>query len=421
MKNRNRNINRSTNIQKQKTELKTLKFSSPVHGEDFLNLKERYVNDKDLIVTNGYNNSYANFLLYLKENCGDHDSILKGKANMIMTEGFRYKGSSESLNVKVNNTETLYDVTFKALQDYLVFNFFCIEVLYNSFGQPVEYYHVPAHKIATNINKTRFEFRDNWGQGMANSIFYDAFSPYEKSETSKLFMYCGEMGSGIVYPSVEYSSIIIPALTDIAISKFNLNNIKNHFSVSSIISFFNGTNQSVEDKTQIDDMIKNLYSGENGEKVLLSFNNPDEKGIEVQNISANDWDKAYVEVSKNVSEKIQVGHSIVSPMLFGIKTEGQLGGATEMDIAYQIFQFSEGKQKRRELTNAFNYLFQNSSIIEQPIEFCPAVSPFAQDEPIADKKQYMTVNEIRKEKGLPPIKGGDSLSDVKQETIINEE
>ena len=50
---------------------------------------------------------------------------------------------------------------------------------------------------------------------------------------------------------------------------------------------------------------------------------------------------AYYELMANViQQKILTGHRITSPMILGIKTEGQLGGRDEMLDAYLLFMNS---------------------------------------------------------------------------------
>lgn len=359
-------------------------------------------------------NRLADFLLYLKDECGDHDSIIKGKHNYIIGNGLKYTNASEPLNIKVNLTETLYSLLSKCLKDYLIFGYFTVEVVYNAMKEPTHYYHIPAQKISTNYDKSLFAYKDNGN----TEVIFEAFNPNVKSDTSKVFGFFSDYGSGVIYPTVEYNSIFIPALTDIAISKFNLNNIKNHFSLASIITHYNGTNLSEEVKSIIYEQYEGMYSGEVGKKFLVDFQNPDGKGISVENIGANDWDKAYIEVSKNVSEKIQTGHSIVSPMLFGIKTAGQLGGSTEIENAYQIFQLSEGNAKRKDLSDAFNYLFEGSSTIKGELDFDYNKSLLSEEVSFDNKMSFMTVNEIRESQGLKPIEGMDIINFNK--TIENE-
>jgi len=228
-------------------------------------------------------------------------------------------------------------------------------------------------------------------------------------ETSKIFFFDGYFPSpNSVYPMPEYNGSLKSIKTDIAIRDFNYNNIRNHFSVSTLITFFNGSNITDDVAQQKLDSIKKNYTGENGNKLLLDFQNSNGKAAEVQNLTPGDWDKAYVETLKNVADDIYRGHQVTSPMLLGVKTEGQLGGATEMETAYEIFKNTYIRGKRAELIAAFNLLFTGSDLIAEELQFT--------DKPLFNtglsetlKEKVYTINELRKEAGLPPLPNGDRL------------
>lgn len=154
--------------------------------------------------------------------------------------------------------------------------------------------------------------------------------------------------------------------------------------------------------------IENSYKGENGRKIIVDFQSKEGKPAEVTNISPNDWDKAYIELSNSTADDIYRGHQVTSPMLFGVKTEGQLGGATELETAYEIFNNTYIRGKRNELTSALNLMFTGSTIITNDIEFQdkPLFSNRVNDEL---KERIFTVNELRHIAGMPPIDIGDKL------------
>ena len=70
----------------------------------------------------------------------------------------------------------------------------------------------------------------------------------------------------------------------------------------------------------------------------MNFSDGKDRGSDVVSLSGNDLDKRYIELKKDVRQEIFVGHKVCSPILFGVKTEGQLGGRTEIAEAYELFQ-----------------------------------------------------------------------------------
>jgi DNA-binding MarR family transcriptional regulator len=88
-------------------------------------------------------------------------------------------------------------------------------------------------------------------------------------------------------------------------------------------------------------------------------------------------------------------------MLFGIKTEGQLGGRSEMREAYQLFQNTYVNAKQRALEEVVNYLFKFNDIIAD-LELKPT-EPISFEFSEAIISANMTQDEIREKLGLAPI------------------
>ena len=391
-------------MHENKSEIEFLSFKNhniPLPAENNL-----LIND-DRMVDYGIDNLYPNFILKLYAESPIHSAIINSKVTHILGEGL-VNSKGKLIDVKVNPADGFNEFISKCIKDYLLFNAFAVEVCFNAFGEVIEYHFIPVHKIRTNRLKNKFWYNDYW-LTRKNTITYERFTPNSKDTTSKIFYFDGYFPNvNNVYPVPEYNGCLKSIVTAIAIRDFNLNNIKNNFSVSTLITFFNGSNVSEEVKRNLVRKIQDSYTSENGGKIIIDFQNPESKPAEVKNISPGEWDKAYNEIAKNVTDDILIGHAVTSPMLMGIKTEGQLGGATELETAYQIWKNNYIKGKRAEILSAFNYLFQNSTIITDSLTF--------QDKPLFNteisdeiKKQIFTINELRKEAGLPPLTNGDRL------------
>jgi DNA-binding Lrp family transcriptional regulator len=145
--------------------------------------------------------------------------------------------------------------------------------------------------------------------------------------------------------------------TDIEISKFYLSSIRNGMMPSKMLQFYIG-DPGEEKKKEIEARFAKKFSGaENAGKFVMVFNPAGpEKKIEISDLSGSELDKMFVELNKTVQQEIYAGHGITSPMLFGIKTEGQLGGSTELRMAYEIFQNTYAKPKAKALDREVTYL-----------------------------------------------------------------
>lgn len=356
----------------------------------------------------GADNLYPNFLLNLYNNSPAHSTAINTKAHYIIGDGLKTSEGKE-LSLNVNPTEKFPEIIQKAATDFLIYNFFAIEVIYNKLNEPVEYYHVPAHKIRSNKSKTKFWFKDNW-QYNTQAIEYDRWKVYNSDSTSKIFFFDGYQPSIIdTYPLPDYHGGIKSILTDIQIKEFNLNQISTSFSVSNIITFFNGGNTDEKQKEETVRKIKQNFTGTSGDRVMVNFQLSTAQKPEVTNLSANgDWANLYNEVSKNVLDDIMRAHQITSPALFGIKEPGQLGNVQELETAYEIFKNTYIRSKRIELISAFNQLFSNSRIIKGTLSFF--------DKPLFNtqlseslQEKIFTINELRKMAGKENLPNGDRL------------
>lgn len=380
---------------------------------------ESVVNSDDKYVTYGYDNLYPKFLLDLYNDSPIHSAIVNSKATYIIGDGLKYKNGSD-VDFKVNSSDNIKEFTLKVSKDYLIFNAFAVEVIYNKLGQVIEYHHVPMHYVRMNKSKNLFWVNEDWAISR-KFIKYDIYSPNSKDFNSKIFYFDGyNPSTNKVYTLPEYNGSLKSIVTDIAIRSFNLNNIKNHFSVSSIITFFNGSNTTEEMKQETIKVIKKTYSGEDGEKIILDFQNTNGKPAEVKSLSSGDWTDAYNAVAEKVASDIMIGHSVTNPMLFGVKTEGQLGGATELETSYEIFKATYVRVKRDELESALNSLFAANENIKSDVVFG--------DKPLFNaklsdvmKEKVLTIDEIRAEAGLPALpegKGSRLISETAQPTQL---
>jgi hypothetical protein len=343
----------------------------------------------------GLNNQYPVFLLDLFSQSSIHSAIVNQKTNYIIGDGLR-TANSDKLDLLVNASDDIKEFSAKIIKDYILFNAFAVEVVFNVFGVPVEFYHVPMNRLRMNKSKTKFFYCEDWLLSRKH-VIYDRYSVKQNQDsTSKIFYFDGYFPSvNLVYPTPEYNGTIRAIVTDIAINEFNLNNIKNHFSPSTIITFFNGNNVSEKVKEQIINDLETKFRGENGKKFIIDFQHKDGKSAEINQLSANDWDKAYLEVSNKNTDNILIGHQVQNPSLFGIKTAGQLGSSQELEVSYEIFKNNYIKVKRAEGVSG------RLEFVDKPL-FNERLSDAA-------KEKVLTINELRKIGGFPSLPDGDRI------------
>jgi hypothetical protein len=381
---------------------KLVKFLLPEPSTPY----QRYNSDE--MIKYGSNNLYPEFLLKMYNKSPAHGAIVDNKATYTQGKGLRYKGG-QVITSPLNTEEPIYLTIDKILKDFNIFNYFAVEVLYNKRGQAVQYIHVPAQLIRTNMMRSKFWYRDNWAGNQSALIEFAPAENYTAGadiSTSKIFFFAGYRPStNRCYPAPEYNAGLEAVATDAAINTFNLNNIKSHFSVSTLITFFQGSNVAEKTKEEILRKILDSYTGEDGVKVLIDFQNINGKPAQVDNISPGDWDKAYIAVAEKSQSDIFICHQVTSPMLFGVKTEGQLGGRDELETSFEIFKDTYVMGKRLIIEGALNKMFEGSALINGPIEFIDKPL-FGNRVESATREKIYTINELRALDGKPLLPNG---------------
>jgi hypothetical protein len=75
-------------------------------------------------------------------------------------------------------------------------------------------------------------------------------------------------------------------------------------------------------------------------------------------IASNGTDEYYTSINDLVTQKILTAHRITSPMMLGIKTEGQLGGRTETSEAYLLFTNTVIKPFQQAILDCFDEILK---------------------------------------------------------------
>jgi hypothetical protein len=75
-------------------------------------------------------------------------------------------------------------------------------------------------------------------------------------------------------------------------------------------------------------------------------------------IASNGTDEYYTTINDLVTQKILTAHRITSPMMLGIKTEGQLGGRDETMDAYLLFTNTVVRPFQQAILDCFDEIFK---------------------------------------------------------------
>jgi len=299
----------------------------------------------------GEDNKFPNMLLNMFNKSSKHNGIVLGKVNYIVGKGF---DNVTQANAYENSNELLKKVS----TDIEVFGGCYIEVQYNELGKIGAYYHVPYHKVRSNKDNTQFFVKD-WESYKKNDepkvfLAYNPNQDVKMLRNQTQILYYKEYRPGVeTYSYPGYMGALNAIQTDIEISKYHLSTITNGMFASKMISFFEGI-PSEEEKREIEKGFKSKFTGsENAGNIVLNFGKDPAKRPQLDDLSSTELDKHFDILAKSIQQELFAGHQVVSPMLFGVRVEGQLGGRSEIREAYEIFKATYANDKQQALELLF--------------------------------------------------------------------
>jgi hypothetical protein len=403
-------------------------------------------------ITFGADNLYPNTLIDLFNKSPKHSAIVTQKAAYLAGDKTEIIGQNTADIAKaqeymqsINSYESFDALKKKITQDIELFDGFAIEIIWNKAKTAIsEIYHLPFQNVRCSIDG-HYLYAEDWSDRRVKPEHYYGWNP--KTRESKQVLYYKYYRAGQdIYPLPSYVGALKYIEIDTEISNFHLNSIKSGFSAQTLIQLYKGLPTPSEARQTIKRFKENFTGSDNAGGVIIQFNDPNETPSTVDNLAPSDFDKLFMQLNEQVQQEIFSGHRVTSPMLFGIKTEGQLGGRNELIEAFEAFQTSYVEPRQDELdevlTDVFKYiapvrlettnrppigldyadLYQKGLMsldeARQEIGFAKqrdqktVVDSINNLSPLVANKviEQMTVNEIRNIAGLPPILGGDQPS-----------
>jgi hypothetical protein len=365
-------------------------------------------------ITYGAFNEYPYYLLDNYRRSSKHNAIVNGKVNYIVGGGWQ---PGEKMTVEqqaryakffdgLSEHDDLNDITEKLVLDLELFNGFAVAVTWNKMGTIAKMEHIPFEKIRVDKDERMFQVADWYDDAMIQ--LYPKIGDVEKipafdadNRIGKQLFYYRVYAAGVKsYPLPEYMGGLAYIEADCQIANFHVNNLKNNFWGGYLINFNNGI-PTPEEQGDIERQIKRKFSGtDNAGRFVVTFNDDVSKAPTLEPLTPSDMDKQFEILNKTVQQEIFISHRVVNPMLFGVKTEGQLGGRQELVEAYELFKATYVNDRVRKVERMMNYLGSFNGV--EGMELIPV-------EPITERLSeqalltIMTPEELREKAGLPAL------------------
>ena len=345
----------------------------------------------------GKDNNFPKELLNSYNNHPEHAAIVKGKSRYL--SGLKIVPSQDLPQVqqflaKANRFDTWYELRKKCDSDKAIYGGFACQVTTNLIGQPIEFYHLDMGKIRLSADNCGVWYSEDW-TAKSYHLKKTYFPFYKDGFIGASIYYSKDFTPSLneldgLYPSPDYSSVLLDINTDIEISNFFHSLVKNGFSAGHIITFFSGK-LTPEVKEDIKERFQEKHQGtQNAGKVVLSFTNPDGKGAEVVNVTPTGLADQYEALNKRNQQKIITGHNVPG-VLFKIKTEGTLGDRNELDLAHELFINEYAKIEQVAFNKFIDKMFKLKTGLDITFEV-EQVQPIGKELPLENQNVINALN-----------------------------
>jgi hypothetical protein len=425
-------MKKKTNLKKNKPVLSPL-MQVFLESQSAPKISEKSGDDWISYGVGDYANLYPQFLIDLYNSSSTHSAIVNATSSMIagqdiLIDADETNGQYALLKQFINNTK-FHKVFTKCAFDLKLQGSFAINVVWSKDRTSIaNIHHVPVEKLRVGKLNEQGEIEnfwisndwENYRRKEHRPVPVPSFNMNDRTNPNGI-IYDGLYSAGLdIYHAPDYKSCTNWILTDEMISDYHLSNIANGFAPSFWINFNNGV-PTDEERRIIENKIAQKFTGaKNAGKFVLTFSDDKTKEPTLTPISLSQADKQYTVLNELTVQNIMIGHRVTSPMLLGVKTEGQLGGRNELLQAHELYSNTVIKPFQEILLKCFTKLLKVNGF-HLPITV-------KQAEPITSKfdtdilKEVLTVDEIREELGYEPLKvQEDTIEDENQENVSPEE
>jgi len=319
------------------------------------------------VVKYGSKDDYGDYLINLFNKSSKHSAIINGKVVYIFGNGFAPVDATNtaalSFLASANDFGDDWNKVAKnAILDTEIFGGFALQAI-PKMGGGFNWFNLTFNNVRTDYYNSSFEYKKDWKDYQEQVQKFDAFNPTITDKAT--IFYFKEYRPGVkVYPLPSWVACCNWIESDIEVSKATLTKAMTGFSASKMISFFNGQPADETAKRDIEQRVKNKFTGGEGETVMITFNDDKTQAPEVNDLGASDLTKEdFSRIDSLITQNIFAGHSVSHPLLFGIQQEGKLGSATELKIAFDTFKNTYATAKQKQFEDLMSYFASCNGVV----------------------------------------------------------
>jgi len=357
-----------------------------------------------------YKNRYPEYLLDLYRRSAKNHAIINSKKDYVVGQGWAVNAEGldtlglaklqEFIN-HPNQYESLNDILEKVALDYELYNGFALEIVYNQLNDKIAaVYHADFARYRSNEDGSCYYYSEDWSKHNPVVEKIEAFNWKEPSGKQLLYVK-GYSPDCKYYPLPTYLGSTSYIELDVEIAQFHLCSVRNNFVGGTIVSFYNGE-PTAEEQEEIERQIKDKFTGtNNANSIVLNFADSRDRGVEIQQLNGNDFDKRFDILNKTVQREIYAGHQVTDPALFGIKEDGIFTSRNQLVDSFELFQNTYINNRQQFIERVFNELASLQGLSNRL--YIQDTEPISVQFSEATVTSVMTQEEIREKVGLPKL------------------
>ena len=320
----------------------------------------------------GFDNGYGDYLRDLYLGSSIQSAVVSGVSEMIYGEGLDATDREQKPDQWLKTQRLLENSDENILRqlcfDLKLYGQCYVQVIWNRVRTEIaELRFIAAHSVRSGIADAQgrvdsFYVSPDWSRVRESRyapVKYPSFNLEDRTEPASVYQIKAYQPGVFYYGLPDYVGSTNYIELDREVSTFHLNNIKNGLFPSMLLSFNNGV-PSDDERRAIERHVNEKFSGSsNAGRLLISFNDGSDSAPQLTPVNPNDNDGMYEFLATECTTKILAGHRITSPLLFGIRGEGNGFGnnAEELRDSFSLFQNTVIQPFQRTLLEGLEPLF----------------------------------------------------------------
>ncbi len=322
----------------------------------------------------GEGNAMPQYLIDLYQSSPVHGSLVNSISFMIAGKGFKSENPASQVNIAKLELDNILG---SSALDLKLQGGVYWELIYSmDHTRIVQVNHLPYENVRLAISDEEDHVCGVWYSRDWQDIrkqknkpeYVPLFNPEDQSPRQVLFFHLHSVGS-LYYPRPDYISSKDWIELTRHISEYHVNNILNGFFPSFHINFPNGEPSPEAQRIISREIERNLSGTQNAGKFLITFTKSKDEAPVIQPFPVTDADKQYEYLSKEATSQIIVAHRVTSPLLMGVRTDGNgLGSNTdEIKAALYVFTKQVIEPFQRIITDAVEQILAFNGVPSQVI------------------------------------------------------